>query len=844
MSKASQKTKSVIEKIVAALAIGLVVVMAFARAEYFAQAFVQSHAAAPANDLQITLNLADHQTLLPNDKIELRLSRELKKSEGRLAILIGQTDLTSLFTPFQQTLTYNRKILPLPVGENALTVYLVSPAEEWREIVRFTLRVANQKPGQQTPGISESQIADNPEKPATETPNGTTANAVEKAAKPSANDKPSVTNAVTNQESATTTNATNGAPPANPTSATNGAPPATTTSATTNASSSTANASSTTTDAATASPASTTTTAQAEPTGKRGGFDKLDFTPSLTIGYKSQAAESHFPATNRPSRPTFSDVTVQGSFKSEAARGIFISQNQFDIAGSSFQQEALRFGQLGNDAPRLDLASYLMQFQISKAKFLVGHTAYGTNRLLVNSFSSRGITMTLPLPQGLDLTLAAMNGTSIVGIENFFGLSNRQHQILGGTLGVEFIKSRPSGLRLEATYFSGYVQALNSVSQSSINDVERSRGLGFRILASDPKQRLRVDGGFARSVFINPADPLVNQGLAVVEVPNLARNARYLEAGFDILKDVEVTKTRKATLTFNYRHETVDPLYRSLGASTQADKTQNQFELIGNVGEILAQFSLIRFHDNLRDVPSILKSLSRAERFSIGAPLTAIFGDANQPKALLPRVSYTLDRIHQFGAALPINGGFEIAPEAIPDFLGTNQSFTSDWQLNKLRLGYRFNHSVQNNQQRGREQADLFNFVHAISTGINATKTLDLNFEFSMEQARSIENQRTDRTFRFANSINWRITQHNLLATNLSHTLLGDTAKTNRNRNLELDVQWSYQFTIGKEKFKKLQGQAFIRYANRYAKARDFAFGLDTRTKAQTLNIGMSFTFF
>jgi hypothetical protein len=770
------------------IAFCLAALLVSTNAAVFVQAFGQADANAQGSDLKITASIENAQPIAPDDKIELRLSRELRRSEGRLAILIGQSDLTSLFTTFKQTLTYNRRILPLPAGEHPLTVYLVSPSEQWQEIARFTLRVATPKTNDSKPLEAD-------------------------AAKSAATDKTSVTAPVTNQEPAGAVN------------------PVTASNAT--------DTTSQTTDAAPAASSASPQTTQAEPAGK-----KLGFTPSLTIGYKSQAAESHFPESNRPSRQTFSDVTLQGSLRSEATRGIFTSQNQFDIAGSSFQQEALRFGQLGETAPKIDLASYLMQLQVSKAKFLVGHTAYGTNRLLINGFSSRGITMTLPLPQGLDFTLAAMNGTSIVGLDNFFGLGRREHQILSGTIGMDFLKKRPNGLRLEATYFNGYVQALTNVSQGSINDVERSRGLGFRLLASDAKQRFRFDGGFARSAFLNPADPLLNQGREIAAAPDLARNARYVETGFDILKDVAVTQNKKATLTFTLRHETVDPLYRSLGASTQADKTQNQFELAGNLGEIVAQFSLTRFHDNLRDIPSILKSLSRAERFSVGAPLVALFGKATEPNQFLPRLSYTLDRIHQFGAAIPVNGGFEVAPDAIPDFLGTNQSFTSEWQINKLRLAYRFNHSIQNNQQTGRELADLFNFVHAISTGISATKSLDLNFEFGIEQAKSIENRKIDRTYRFANTLNWRITQRNLVAANLSHTLLGDTAKTARNRNLELDVQWSYQFTLGKERFKKLQGQSFIRYANRYANAADFAFGSINRTKAQTVNIGMSFTFF
>jgi hypothetical protein len=416
--------------------------------------------------------------------------------------------------------------------------------------------------------------------------------------------------------------------------------------------------------------------------------------------------------------------------------------------------------------------------------------------------------------------------------------------LLSSTLGVEFCAKRPGGARLEVSALSGYLLPISNVNQGNINDAERSKGLGFRFIASDPKQRFRFDGGFTRSLFLSPSDPLLSQGFTLVEVPSITRNARYIEVGFDILKELELTKSRKINLTFNFRHENVDPLYRSLAASTQADKINNQFELIATIGEINVQISHLRFNDNLNNIPSILKSLTRAERIAFGAPLVAIFGKTDSPNPLLPRLAYSFDRLHQFGAAIPINGGFEFAPEAIPDFLGTNQSFTADWQFEKIRIGYRANHSLQNNLQQGREFADTINFTNAVSFQTSVSKSLDVNLEFSGDNVSNKENARTDRLLRLATGINWRVTGRNAIAANLGTTFAGDVARTVRNRNAEFDLQWSYQFTLGKERFKKLQGQSFVRYANRYASSRDNIFFLNNLTKAQTLNIGLSFTFF
>jgi hypothetical protein len=364
MHEPVKKKSSIRVRSIALPAFCLAILFACANPEFFVQVFGQS--SPPASDLKITASIENGQAISPDDKIELTLSRELKKSEGRLAILIARTDVSSLFTPLKQTLTYNRKILPLPLGENPLTVYLVSPADGWQEIASFTLRVAKEATKEQTaisPKAPDNKVVQSPvESPTTEnqTATATTGTQTEAAAGNSETARPAAQNDAA------------------------GAP------------------------------------AQSEPAKKKGGFDKLAFIPSITIGMKSQAAESHFPDATRPLRPLFSDATLQGSFKTEATRGLFTSQTQFDLAGSSFQQEALQFGRLGNQAPQVDMASYLMQFQVGKAKFIAGHTAYGANRHLINSFSSRGITMTLPLSANFDFSLAAMNGTSIVGFDNFF----------------------------------------------------------------------------------------------------------------------------------------------------------------------------------------------------------------------------------------------------------------------------------------------------------------------------------------------------------------------------------------------------------------------------------------
>jgi hypothetical protein len=731
-------------------ALGLAILLVWLKIGFITQADSQA--------LTISADFINRQAVAPDEKIELRLSRIIRPTEGRLAIFLGQTDLTSLFIHNGTVLTYNPQLLQLPLGNQQIIIYFVAPNDDWQEIARFPLPVT--EPAPEPPASAASPIS-----------------------------------------------------PVSPVS------PASVDAAQSKQSSDTA------------------------PKPRRFGFDKLDFVPSLTLAMKSQPAQSNFPDSSRPDRPTFTDLTLQGSFRSDLARAMFNSQTQFDIVGSSFRGEALRFGQLGGGAPRIDLSSYLMQFQVARARYLVGHTSFGANRHLINSFSSRGMTLTIPVASRYDLSLAAMNGTTIVGYENFFGLSKRRHQVLSAALGAEFLKERPGGLRFETSLFDGWLQPVSNVGQGNINDAERSRGFGFRILASDPTGRLRLDSGFARSRFISPEDPLLSQGNALVPFPQVTRNARYLDASYDLLKNFPIGKQKQANLALTYRHERVDPLFRSLGASTQADKQSQEFLLVAAIGEVSGQFAHFRFNDNLAGIPSLLKSLTRANRWSLAAEFGSLLKNSSLAR-WLPGVSYRFDQIHQFGARVPAGGGFEFDLAAIPDQIGTNQNISADWQFEKVRLGYRLNHSLQNNRQPGRESADFINLIHGLSLGITPTASLDLAFDLNIESAGNKELARVDRTFRVGPNINWRMSPSASLSANLTTTLAGDDAGLNRNRSAEADVQWSYRFAVEKDRFRKLQSQFFIRYANRFQRSRDKAQGFNNLTKSQTLNLGLSFTFF
>lgn len=575
------------------------------------------------------------------------------------------------------------------------------------------------------------------------------------------------------------------------------------------------------------------------------GEESMEFTPNVSLNIKSQNQILSFPSDAAPQRNPFTDLGGQGNFLFKIARRRWTFSNQFDFAGSSFQQEALRFGELQDRAPRIDLSSYLIELSRGRFKLNLGHISYGSNRHLINSFSSRGITLTLPIGRQNEFSLLAANGSSIVGYDNFIGLSRRKHSVISASFAREFFKERPGGLRLELSVMRGSLLPLSDFNQGEINDAEKSIGFGFRVLGSDKKNRLRYEAGFTRSRFTNPSDPNLDQNLDLTEIRPVSKNARYAEISFDLLQGLKLWREKKLRLTGTFRHEEIEPLFRSIGASTQADRRQFQMEVSGNFGELNFAYGNLRDHDNLANIASILKTFNRRNNFIIGLPVGSFF-TPDKPIRWLPTLSYTFDQTHQFGAFLPVNGEFS-DPSQVPDQQSINQLVGAQWQISdRFNISYTYNRTFQDNRQIGREEADFSSSSNTLTLSFKPSQDLDLDFDLSRESQKSFEALRIDRTFRLGTRASWRtpFLKNSNLSGGFSVTLAGDTNNFNDSRNAEMDAQWSYSFSFGRKKFKKVSGQFFIRYANRYGDTIDRQFLLNSFNKAQTFNAGLTFNFF
>jgi hypothetical protein len=401
-----------------------------------------------------------------------------------------------------------------------------------------------------------------------------------------------------------------------------------------------------------------------------------------------------------------------------------------------------------------------------------------------------------------------MNGSSVVGWSNPLGLSRSAHRIVSGTLGVEVAPRRPGLVRVEASLLDGSLLPQAGYTQGVINDAETSRGVGFRVSAADPSQRLRMEAGFSRSRFVNPSDTALEQGAAVVAVRPASRNARYLDVGVDVLRDLKLSPELPVTLAASVRHERVDPLFRSVGASSQADLQQNSLGLTGTLGQLAVQATLGRSRDNLAGLPSILTTHTRATSVNLALPAGFLAGSASP---WYPMLTYALTRMHQFGTGIPVNGDF--SESHVPDQMSSNHAAGAAWQGRLWRFGYQLGKSFQDNRQAGRETADFGNLTHTVGFGVTPLTSLDLAFDLGFEEADNREVDQQNRVRRIGGAADWRFAGRSTLAASLAVTTARDDPRTMEQQHSELRLELSQRLNLIRFSTSRLAGQLFVRYA-------------------------------
>lgn len=666
--------------------------------------------------LSVTPGFAVDEWLDSDARIELLVSPPLAPEAARLVVLLGDTDMTPLFTAAPERLTYEAGALGLPAGETEITVHLVTPDDRWTEIARIPIRVRT-----------------------------------------------------------------------------------------------------------------------------RGGFEKASFDPRLDLGNEGQVAEGHAPDESRPPRGTYQDLTTFTGFTTVHARDGWTVQTQFNATGVSHREKALRFAQEGEAAPRFDLSDYRIDVERGIVRASLGHVSFGGTRHLIDGFGSRGATLALRLGSRADLTTAWLHGSSIVGWSHFVGVDRRQHRMAAATLGLEAFPSRPGALRLEATTLRGSVLPLSGFNQGVVNDAEESRGWGLRLVAATPGQRGRVEAGYSRNRFDNPPDPFLSQGAELVDVERTTRGARYLETRFDVVPAWAITPSVSARLTAIYRHERVEPLYRTVAAFVQADRANHVFEIEGGIGELGFLLNHQRYRDNLDDVPSILITRGRDHALQASVPLAFLVRSTSRP-AWMPYLSYRYQRVHQTGEGVPDNSGAR--PTFVPDQVSAIHGLGLDWQGARWRASWRIDRSSQDNRQPEREHADFSDRAQTVSLGFTPLSTLTLGVDLTSSRARNEEIDRTDRTLRLGLMADWLATEMLSLGTRWSMLDAEDDSRLRESGNSDLSVQLTHRLDRWRVAGWPLPGQVYFRFGRQASRSLDREFAFDDSRHNWSVNTGLSLTTF
>ncbi len=557
------------------------------------------------------------------------------------------------------------------------------------------------------------------------------------------------------------------------------------------------------------------------------------YRPSLIVGVKSQLAQTHSAAATPPVRPTYADATVQAGIQTEHAGADWSVKSQSNFIGSSYQPEALDFSRQGDNAPQLDLASYVIESRFTNSAGVTGLAAgnlqAGSNPLLANAINNRGVAVHHKFNHRLDIAAALQNGTAIIGGNNLFGLSDAKHKFATATAGLEVLE-RAGGLRLEATSFKGVVKPQVTTGIATLQDAEESHGWGLRAQSTNKDGSLRADLAFAHSTYTPKGDGT----LGIAPGPSTAGSTWYAELAYDLVKNAPFIADYPFSLTVQARHEYSASTYKSLGAGQGADYVNDTVGLNASLGVVTGHLQWGMRSDNVANSAAFLKNRTPSLNLSLAAPLGQMLNSA-APPLWAPTASYTYGRNHSFADTGYIPFGQTIAN--LPNVKVITHGLGLNWAINKLNFGYQYNRNLQDNNQPGFELQDVQDLGHNITASYRLTDNLSLTSgagkRRSMQHATGVE--RRNNTAQAG--LSWLFGDRYTLSSSLNAYSDQDSSFTSNSQVRQGQLQLLKQFDIVSFG-KKLPAQWSFSYSHSNTNS------LGIVVRYQTLNAALSLSFF
>lgn len=572
-----------------------------------------------------------------------------------------------------------------------------------------------------------------------------------------------------------------------------------------------------------------------------GGFEKVEVTPRIDLGIKGVLAENKEPEPEPGTeRTTFQDFTGQLDLSGAVTWEKSALSAGLNVVGVSHRPEALRFSEKGENAQKVDLSRYLIDFTTGPMKFQVGHVSFGSHRHLIQSFSSRGLMATIPIGP-VEISGAALSSTSIVGWDNITGIATADNRLFAGQLAFEFFPSRPGALRVEGVVMDAKRLPSSGFNSGQINDREENSAIAGRLSGTTANQRLRVEGGYTRSRFTNPEDPLLDQEAATVAVKETTRDARFVEAAYDVLKELKVAEKLPLTVTVGVKHERVDPLFRTVVATPQADLSQESFELATQLGVFGLQFAQGFSEDNLKDLSSVMKNKTNRTTGALSLPFNSFFTtkDGNQ-SPFVPALSWSVQRVHQTGSDPA--GLFPVS--FVPNQVSINHTAGIEFAGNKWRTAYRLSFADTDNRQQGRENADSLNTSNALNLALNLGTAVDVLLDGSIDRSANGEQNRIDRTKKYGLGLTWRAAKPLTFASTFSNTRAEDEANTSESEANLFDIAGTFRIEKKLSTLRTLALQILLRYAYQDSESLDRVFNTATSSHAWAVSSSVTLSLF
>ena len=575
------------------------------------------------------------------------------------------------------------------------------------------------------------------------------------------------------------------------------------------------------------------------------GFETREFNPQVELQSVARVAEDVSGEARSATRGTYSDAAGRAAFGWTGYRRGWSMEAAANVVGSSYRPQALRYSQLKQEAPKIDLAEYRFAAVYGAHRFELGHLGVNSHQLLIHGASSRGLTARTLLADRLDLSITAVNGKIVTGYDDPLGLEDPQQRAVTLTLGADLLPERAGALRAELTWLDASQVSTIGFDTGEVPDTERSRGVGLRVLGSTADGRLRGELAVARSNFRNPDDPALAQGGDLQPVQPVTRSAHVVDLQADLLRQSPVFGQAHLLLDLglSLRHERAAPLYRSVGTFVTADQELGRLQLQARLAGAQLQLQGVRRRDNLDNIPTLLSNRTDEATLSVDLPLPAWLGTPGVASGW-PTLALVWQYVHQRATNEPDVEGSGIAPTHRPNQLNRSRQLNLAWALpGGSIVAYGLARSDQDNRQPGREQADFRNQVHQFS--LAATLTEGLRTQLGLTRSRNLSVEQSLETWNTGVQLglDWQASERWSLGANLSRNLSDDSLDRATVRSLGGQLQSTWRFDLpGIDR--KLPGQAFVRLARESQRSEDRVFDQRIDRRAGWIDVGLSIAFF